>query len=151
MLTNFMKTLHHCFSLAKQVLARLFFQPVLQMNLYKRATASFSPLCLLLRQIEDEHFGRATGQTLDIIENADLVILDDLGSEFQTSFTDSVIYEIINERINLGRPTIISTNLTNEEYNAKYNERIVSRLTGCFMPIMFVGNDIRHVKLKNNL
>ena len=105
----------------------------------------------LLRQIEDEHFGRATGQTLDIIENADLVILDDLGSEFQTSFTDSVIYEIINERINLGRPTIISTNLTNEEYNAKYNERIVSRLTGCFMPIMFVGNDIRHVKLKNNL
>ena len=49
------------------------------------------------------------------------------------------------------RPTIISTNLTNEEYNAKYNERIVSRLTGCFMPIMFVGNDIRHVKLKNNL
>lgn len=45
MLTNFMKTLHHCFSLAKQVLARLFFQPALQMNLYKRVTASFSPLC----------------------------------------------------------------------------------------------------------
>ena len=75
----------------------------------------FASLLKLLRQIEDEHFGRATGQTLDIIENADLVILDDLGSEFQTSFTDSVIYEIINERINLGRPTIISTNLTNEK------------------------------------
>ena len=57
------------------------------MNLYKRATASFSPLCLSFSDRQrDEHFGRATGQTLDIIENADLVILDDLGSEFQTSF-----------------------------------------------------------------
>lgn len=111
----------------------------------------FGSLLKLLRQIEDEHFGRAEGQTLDIIENADLVILDDLGSEFQTSFTDAVLYEIINERINLNKPTIISTNLTKNELNSKYNERIVSRLTGCFSPIMFMGSDIRHVKLKNNL
>ena len=62
-----------------------------------------------------------------------------------------MLYEIINERINLNKPTIISTNLTKNELNSKYNERIVSRLTGCFSPIMFMGSDIRHVKLKNNL
>lgn len=111
----------------------------------------FGSILKLFRQIEDEHFGRAQGDTMSVIENADLVILDDLGSEFQTSFTDSVLYEIINERINLGRPTIISTNLTKNEYNSRYNERIISRLTGCFSPILFMGEDIRHVKLKNNL
>ena len=106
----------------------------------------FGSILKLFRKIEDEHFGRTQGDTLDVIENADLVILDDLGSEFQTSFTDSVLYEIVNERINLGKPTIISTNLS-----PRYNERIISRLTGCFSPIMFMGEDIRHVKLKNNL
>ncbi len=140
------------FFIGKTGLGKTFLSACIANELIQKGySVIFASLLKLLRQIEDEHFGRATGQTLDIIENADLVILDDLGSEFQTSFTDSVIYEIINERINLGRPTIISTNLTNDEYNAKYNERIVSRLTGCFMPIMFVGNDIRHVKLKNNL
>lgn len=103
----------------------------------------FGSILDLFRKIESEHFGRSLGNTADIIINAELVILDDLGSEFQTSFTDSVLYEILNDRLNLGKPTIISTNLTMEELNKKYNERIVSRLTGFFVPFLFLGNDIR--------
>lgn len=108
----------------------------------------FGSILHLFRTIESEHFGRSDGNTLDIIINADLVILDDLGSEFQTSFTDSVLYEIINDRLNLNKPIIISTNLSMKEMNSKYNERIISRLTGCFTPLMFMGEDIRHVKRK---
>lgn len=111
----------------------------------------FGSVIKLLREIEEEHFGRKEGNTIDIICNMGLVILDDLGSEFKTSFTESALYEIINERINKGKPTIISTNISPKELNEKYNDRIISRLTGCFMPLMFIGNDVRQEKRKNNI
>ena len=116
--------------------------------LEKGVNVVFGSLIDFLRRIENEHFGRAEGNTLDAMINADLVILDDLGSEFQTSFTESAVYDIINSRINLGKPTIISTNLSHGELSEKYNERIISRLTGCFMPISFIGRDIRHLKMR---
>lgn len=111
----------------------------------------FGSLIDFLRKIENEHFGKEDGNTLDILINADIVILDDLGSEFQTSFTESILYDIINSRINLSKPTIISTNLSYNELDRKYNERIVSRLTGCFVPLGFVGKDIRHIKMMRNM
>ena len=105
----------------------------------------FGPVSSYLRKIENEHFGRADSDTLSLLTTCDLLLLDDLGSEFKTSFTESVIYEIINSRINSGRSTVISTNLTNDLIDKTYNERIVSRLTGCYMPVMFRGEDIRHL------
>lgn len=108
----------------------------------------FGSIIDFLRRIENEHFGRSQGNTLDIMIDAELVILDDLGSEFQTSFTESAIYDIINSRINLGKPTIISTNLSQRELSTKYNERIISRITGCFLPMGFIGRDIRHLKMR---
>ncbi len=116
--------------------------------LEKGVNVVFGSLLDFLRKIENEHFGREEGNTLDVLINAELVILDDLGSEFQTSFSESVLYDIINSRINLRKPTIISTNLSNSELANKYNERIVSRLTGCFMPMSFIGRDIRHIKMR---
>ncbi len=113
--------------------------------LEKGVKVVFGSIIDFLRRIENEHFGREQGNTIDTLIDADLVILDDLGSEFRTSFTESAIYDIINSRINLGKPTIISTNLTTDELNEDYNERIVSRLTGCFHPIKFLGKDIRHI------
>ncbi len=103
----------------------------------------FGQLATFIRKVEDEHFGRADGNTLDKLTACDLLILDDLGSEFKTPFTESALYEIINARINLEKPTIISTNLTVSELNKTYNERLISRITGCYVPIMFFGKDIR--------
>ena len=111
----------------------------------------YGSLLKLMRQVEDERFNRATGDTMSIMLESDLLILDDLGSEFQTQFNESVLYELINERINMRRPIIISTNLNIRELNKKYNDRIVSRITGCFRPFFFVGSDVRLVKLKNGI
>lgn len=111
----------------------------------------FGSLLKLLRELEDEHFGRKQGNTMDIICNTSLVILDDLGSEFKTNFTESALYEIINERLNKGRPTIISTNIPFPELNEKYNDRIISRLTGCFTMLLFLGSDVRQEKRKRGL
>lgn len=106
----------------------------------------FGSIISFLRKLEDEHFGREDGDTMERLIDCDLLILDDLGSEFKTAFTESALYDIINSRINMNKPIIISTNLAMSELNERYNDRIISRLMGCFSPIMFIGRDIRSIK-----
>lgn len=112
----------------------------------KGYAVAFGSVSDFLRRIENEHFGRTEGNTLDALLAADIVIIDDLGSEFSGAFYEATIYNIINGRINLRKPTVISTNLTESQFNARYNERISSRVFNEFMPIMFVGKDIRQQK-----
>ncbi|MBD5139742.1 MAG: ATP-binding protein [Ruminococcus sp.] len=115
----------------------------------KGYTAAYGSLLNYLRIIEKEHFGRSENpetDTLQILINADLLILDDLGSEFRTSFYESVMYNIINSRINLGLPTIINSNLSAAELQNNYNDRIISRLFSVYSTLMFVGDDIRQIK-----
>lgn len=118
----------------------------------KGYTVAYGSLLNYLRIIEKEHFGRSANSEIDTLQlliSADLLILDDLGSEFQTNFYESTLYNIINSRINLGRPTIINSNLSVNELQNNYNERIISRLFSVFTTIMFFGNDIRQIKRLN--
>ena len=78
----------------------------------------------------------------------DLLIIDDLGTELNTPFAVSVIYNVINTRISRNLPMIISTNLTASELRKNYAERITSRLFGNFEPLLFEGKDNR-MKLKS--
>lgn len=74
----------------------------------------------------------------------DLLILDDLGTEFVNQFTLSCLYNLINTRQNKGLSTIISTNLPPKELTTKYEDRIYSRLMGKDSKIiLFVGKDAR--------
>lgn len=112
----------------------------------KRGTnVIYGSIINLLSQAEKEHFGRSKGDTdtLEALTNADLIILDDLGSESQNSFYEMTLYNIINTRINLGKPVIISTNYSMNELSERYNDRILSRIIGTYRLLMFYGNDIR--------
>ena len=80
---------------------------------------------------------------------AELLIIDDLGTEVANQFTLSCIYDVINGRINSRRSTIINTNLSSKDIESKYNERIYSRLIGEYYPVLFSGTDIRKQKIKN--
>ena len=74
----------------------------------------------------------------------DLLILDDLGTEFTNQFTVSCLYNLINTRQNKGLSTVISTNLSAEELARKYEDRIYSRIIGSNSKILlFVGKDQR--------
>ena len=75
-----------------------------------------------------------------------LLILDDLGTEFSNQFTVSTLYNLLNTRQNKGLPTIISTNLSPEELARKYEDRIYSRIIGSSTHLPFTGNDRRVVK-----
>lgn len=102
----------------------------------------------LLRKIENEHFGRDTSgnDTLEVILNTDLLILDDLGSEYDSKFYVSVIYNIINTRINKSLPVIVNTNLPTKQIEEKYDARITSRLLSEYDLLSFMGKDIRQLK-----
>lgn len=104
----------------------------------------------LLNRLENEKFGRSgqDGDTMSLLLECDLLILDDLGAEFSTSFTLSAIYNIINSRMLASLPTIISTNLEPGELDKKYDQRIASRILGSFTPVYFCGRDIRQLKIK---
>ena len=79
----------------------------------------------------------------DKLIDCDLLILDDIGTELSNSFTNSALYTVINERHLKRRPTIISTNLTLEELEKRYSERIFSRLSKEYSLLKLIGNDIR--------
>ncbi|MEE5993007.1 MAG: ATP-binding protein [Oscillospiraceae bacterium] len=102
----------------------------------------------LLGKVEQEHFGKAESEidTLSLLLEADLLILDDLGTEFSSSFNVSTLYNIINTRLNRGLSTIVSTNLTFPEIKERYAERIVSRLFASYLIVPFYGSDIRLMK-----
>ena len=76
----------------------------------------------------------------------DLLIVDDLGTEMPGQFTTAALYSLINDRILGGKPTIISTNLTIDEVEKRYNRQIASRLRGGYVRVPFVGEDIRVMK-----
>lgn len=102
----------------------------------------------ILTKIENEHFDikKPESPTEQIVTECDLLILDDLGTEFTSRFTVSAVHNIINTRMITSKPTIISTNLTLTELQEKYNTRIVSRIIGMLDRVEFVGVDIRQQK-----
>ena len=59
---------------------------------------------------------------------ADLLIIDDLGTEVSNTFTTSTFFYLINDRLLNSKSTIISTNLTLNEVSEIYSQRVYSRL-----------------------
>lgn len=106
----------------------------------------------LLSDFEAQRFGNhtsggETGSDTERYFSCDLLIVDDLGTEVTNQFTTSVLYNLINTRLNRKRATIISTNLNQEEFRKRYWDRITSRVLGEYTVLPFLGKDIRAQKL----
>ncbi len=103
----------------------------------------------IVSRLENEHFGSYSerkGETERLINECDLLILDDMGTEYQSKFGLSVIYNTLNTRLMTNHPTIISTNLSGKEIQEMYGTRMMSRIIGMLDRIEFTGNDIRQIK-----
>lgn len=97
----------------------------------------------LLHRIEQEHFSyEKSDETTNLIMTADLLILDDLGAEFDKQFYNAALYNIINTRYNASKPMIVNTNFDSNELKQRYGDRIASRLF-TMEQLFFVGKDIR--------
>lgn len=79
----------------------------------------------------------------EVIFGCDLLVIDDLGTELVTRYTQAEVYDLVNHRLNTGKPTIINTNLGLQEIERTYSSRVYSRLAGMYAVVQFKGRDIR--------
>ena len=77
------------------------------------------------------------------IYDCDLLLIDDLGTEFANGFTISQMFVCLNERLLRGKSTMISTNLSLDDLNNMYSERVFSRITSAYTVLRITGDDIR--------
>ena len=85
-------------------------------------------------------------ETLDErMRAAGLLVLDDVGIEHSPGgYAASRITDVLEHREANHRPSIVTTNLTAEEFKAKYGQRIASRLNGDALGWQQVGGvDLR--------
>lgn len=80
------------------------------------------------------------------LSNADLLIIDDLGTEQATEWSKTKIYNIIDSRYRNGLPLIISTNVSLVDLENKYDKRTYDRLLEMCTPIKNDGPSIRRKK-----
>lgn len=102
----------------------------------------FNDICLKYHTSFDA--GRADG--LNALLGADLLVIDDLGSEsILKNVTLEYLFTVISERMNAGRHTVITTNLTSAQLENRYGERTASRLFSgrVCLTVALNGKDLR--------
>ena len=90
----------------------------------------------------------AASQALLRFRSADLLIIDDLGTEMPGAFHTSCLYDLLSRRLMARLPIILSTNLLPDELEKRYSAAIASRILGEFTQLRFIGSDIRKIRKK---
>ena len=80
-----------------------------------------------LRKVIDENMGDYHKEMVYLLDD-DMIFLDDIGSTRQTDWTREVLFSAFDERYNTMKPTVITSNLTREEFKTFYHPRVYSRL-----------------------
>jgi DNA replication protein DnaC len=87
--------------------------------------------------------GRNLDEWMDAVKNADLLVLDDLGSERVTEWVRERIFVIVNHRYRETLPTIFTSNIGPEELPAQLGERTASRIISMCEGVELTGADYR--------
>lgn len=121
--------------------------------LKKGKTVLYQTAPVLLESVIDYKMSKQKNPSENIYKSvleADLLIIDDLGTESLNSMKLSELFTILNTRIlNLNNritKTIISTNLNINNIFQNYEERIGSRIAGYYDIYYFFGDDLRFKK-----
>lgn len=83
------------------------------------------------------------GDVLGEVKSVPLLVLDDLGKEHTTEWTNETIYSIINYRYEHMLSTVVTTNLSLTEMQEKLGEATVSRLMEMCEYVSMDGKDYR--------
>lgn len=85
------------------------------------------------------------------VRSTPLLVLDDLGAEYENNWVRTKVDAIITERCNRLLPIIITTNLKAEEIMSTYQERVYDRLKGCSLVVNFAGDSMRKAPKKRGV
>lgn len=75
--------------------------------------------------------------------NVRVLILDDLGKEYGSKYDDTSFDEILRLRYDKGLPTIVTTNVRLENWEAQYGEAMASFANEAFIRVPIIGSDLR--------
>lgn len=123
-------------SIAKEILDQNF------SVLYVTAPRLFKFLNDYLYAFEDRR--EKLDEKYRLIFESDLLIIDDLGAEASRPKDPSLLFDLVNERMNEGKPIIFSSNLDLASLQEEYGDRIFSRIMGNETKILEIyGRDLR--------
>ena len=106
--------------------------------IYLTSTDLFESFSRGMRHDDEEQ-----AETEEAILQSDLLVIDDLGTEMNNTYTTSRLFYVLNQRMVLHRSVIISTNLKFRAMQDRYSDRIVSRLMSDYDIIPLYGEDQR--------
>ena len=100
------------------------------------------------------NFGADRDSYMTSLMRPELLILDDLGAERNTSFGKERVFDVISRRRLTGKPMIITTNIpivTMQKAASLDERRIYDRILEVCVPIRFDGENFRRGNAKHNL
>ena len=75
--------------------------------------------------------------------NVRILVIDDLGKEYGSKYDDTSFDEILRLRYDKGLPTIVTTNVSLENWEAQYKEAMDSFAQEAFVRVPILGSDLR--------
>jgi len=75
--------------------------------------------------------------------NVRILVIDDLGKEYGSKYDDTSFDEILRLRYDKSLPTIVTTNVRLENWEAQYGEAMGSFANEAFVRVPIIGSDLR--------
>lgn len=110
------------------------------------ADKGYTIMAVTVGQFERKLWSGDKAEIFSRIETTDLILLDDLGAERASQYTQQIVYDLLDTRVSVRKPLLITTNLTREQiFNPESTEsrRILSRVHGAVSIVPLRGRDRR--------
>lgn len=98
-----------------------------------------------LEKLKAEFNANEAPKYLNLMRNVDMLILDDVGKEKQSEWSQSIMFDILNHRYENMKPVIITSNFSDKELERYFGEACYSRLIETCYAITTQGGDHRQL------
>ncbi len=92
---------------------------------------AFTTVQRMVRRVKDtfrKNSEESESDVISLLVQPDLLIIDEIGVQFGTEYEKNLMFDILNERYEKRRPTLLLSNLTAPEVRAFLGERVYDRL-----------------------
>ncbi len=96
----------------------------------QQRSALFVTVQRLIRRVKDSWstHSETESEIIDAFASPDLLILDEIGVQFGSEFEKQILFDVLNQRYEQLKPTILLSNIPKEELGEYLGERVTDRL-----------------------
>lgn len=122
-------------------------------NLHPVVMTSFNKLLGKINTLKSFSSQESEEEFIERLNEASLWIIDDLGTERDTTYALEKVYQLVNSRYNAQKPILLTTNLTMGQMMNESNirlARIYDRIFEMCYPVEFKGPSMRRIAANRN-